>query len=58
MAFENKVAPETENIFGDPFFESLDIVCAALDNVEVRMTSVLISPLSCIVILVQLQTIV
>jgi hypothetical protein len=38
VAFENKVAPETENIFGDPFFESLDIVCAALDNVEVRQS--------------------
>ena len=36
-SFENKVAPETEYIFNDDFFESLDIVCTALDNVEARL---------------------
>lgn len=37
VAFENKVAPETEYIFNDDFFESLDMVCTALDNVEARL---------------------
>ena len=37
VAFETKVAPETESHFNDDFFESLDIVCAALDNVEARL---------------------
>jgi len=37
IAFETKVAPETEFHFNDDFFESLDIVCAALDNVEARL---------------------
>eukprot|EP01035_Chromulina_nebulosa_P025282 gene25282-32993_t len=36
-SFENKVAPETEYIFNDDFFESLDMVCTALDNVEARL---------------------
>ena len=38
IAYENKVAPETEIIFGDDFFDGLDIVCAALDNVEVEVS--------------------
>lgn len=34
----NQVAPETEQtIFNDDFFEGLDVVCAALDNVEARL---------------------
>uniref|UniRef100_A0A7S2S539 Ubiquitin-activating enzyme E1 C-terminal domain-containing protein n=1 Tax=Mucochytrium quahogii TaxID=96639 RepID=A0A7S2S539_9STRA len=36
-AFEDKVAADTENIFGDDFFASLDAVCTALDNVEARL---------------------
>jgi ubiquitin-activating enzyme E1 len=36
VAYESKVSPETESFFNDDFFESLDIVCAALDNVEAR----------------------
>lgn len=37
IAYENKVAPETESIFNDDFFESLDMVCTALDNVDARL---------------------
>lgn len=37
VAYESKVAPETEDFFNDDFFEQLDIVCAALDNVEARL---------------------
>ncbi len=37
VAYENKVAPETESFFDDDFFEGLDMVCAALDNVEARL---------------------
>lgn len=33
--YETKVAPETENLFNDDFYESLSFVCTALDNVEV-----------------------
>ncbi len=33
---ENRVGPETENIYDDDFFESLDGVANALDNVEAR----------------------
>lgn len=36
-AYETKVAPDTENIFGDDFFEHLDGVSTALDNVEARL---------------------
>lgn len=36
-AFANRVGQETENIFNDKFFESLDGVCNALDNVEARL---------------------
>lgn len=34
---ENRVGPETENIYTDDFFESLDGVANALDNVDARM---------------------
>ncbi|XP_041459410.1 ubiquitin-like modifier-activating enzyme 1 [Lytechinus variegatus] len=33
----NRVGPETENIYDDEFFESLDGVANALDNVDARM---------------------
>ncbi|CAL8105724.1 unnamed protein product [Calicophoron daubneyi] len=33
---ENRVGPETENIYDDNFFEALDGVANALDNVEAR----------------------
>jgi ubiquitin-activating enzyme E1 len=36
-AFESKVAPETESLFNDDFFEQLDFVTTALDNVEARL---------------------
>jgi ubiquitin-activating enzyme E1 len=31
------VAPETEDFFNGQFYESLDFVCTALDNVEARL---------------------
>ena len=37
IAYENKVAVETENLFNDDFYEHLDMVCTALDNVEARL---------------------
>ncbi len=37
QAHEDKVAPETEDVFGDEFFGGLDGVCTALDNVEARL---------------------
>ena len=37
VAYESKVAPETETLFNDDFFEGLDMVCTALDNVEARL---------------------
>jgi len=36
-AYESKVAPDTESIFNDEFFDSLDLVFTALDNVEARL---------------------
>ncbi len=35
--YENKVGPETEMIFDDSFFDSLDCVFTALDNVDARL---------------------
>jgi ubiquitin-activating enzyme E1 len=35
-AHENRVGPETEDIYNDGFFENLDGVANALDNVEAR----------------------
>jgi ubiquitin-activating enzyme E1 len=32
-----QVGPETENVFGDSFYGSLDGICTALDNVEARL---------------------
>lgn len=37
IAYEQKVAPDTEHLFNDDFYESLDAVCTALDNVEARL---------------------
>jgi ubiquitin-activating enzyme E1 len=37
IAYDAKVAPETEKFFNDQFYESLDFVCTALDNVEARL---------------------
>lgn len=37
IAYEQKVSIETETFFGDDFFESLDFVCTALDNVDARL---------------------
>ena len=37
VAYDDKVGSETEEKFGDGFFDSLDLVCAALDNVEARL---------------------
>ena len=36
-AYQEKVAPETENIFGDDFYDKLSGVCTALDNVDARL---------------------
>jgi ubiquitin-activating enzyme E1 len=36
-AREDRVGPETESIFTDEFFENLDGVTNALDNVDARM---------------------
>ncbi|MEQ2246733.1 E1 ubiquitin-activating protein, partial [Ilyodon furcidens] len=36
-AHQNRVGPETERIYDDDFFESLDGVTNALDNVDARM---------------------
>lgn len=36
-AYEQKVALETEHLFNDDFYESLDMVCTALDNVDARL---------------------
>mmetsp|Transcript_8616 Transcript_8616/g.25519 ORF Transcript_8616/g.25519 Transcript_8616/m.25519 type:complete len:1052 (-) Transcript_8616:89-3244(-) len=36
-ALQEKVAPDTEHIFGDIFYDKLSGVCTALDNVEARL---------------------
>ncbi|KAJ8936851.1 hypothetical protein NQ318_012812 [Aromia moschata] len=36
-AHENRVGPETENVYDDDFFENLDGVANALDNVDARI---------------------
>jgi|EP00979_Chaetoceros_neogracilis_P004697 ubiquitin-activating enzyme E1 len=36
-SYQEKVAVETENIFGDDFYDNLTGVCTALDNVEARL---------------------
>ncbi|XP_038066998.1 ubiquitin-like modifier-activating enzyme 1 isoform X2 [Patiria miniata] len=37
VAHLNRVGPETENVYNDDFFEGLDGVANALDNVDARM---------------------
>jgi len=37
IAHDNRVGPETEKVYDDAFFEDLDGVANALDNVEARM---------------------
>ncbi|XP_030750394.1 ubiquitin-like modifier-activating enzyme 1 isoform X1 [Sitophilus oryzae] len=37
IAHENRVGPETESIYDDDFFENLDGVANALDNVDARI---------------------
>ena len=36
-AYSLRVGQDTENVYNDKFYESLDGVCNALDNVEARM---------------------
>jgi len=36
-AYQEKAAPDTEHLFGDEFYDRLDGVCTALDNVEARL---------------------
>lgn len=36
QSFQNRVGPETEDVYGDEFFERLDGVTNALDNVNAR----------------------
>lgn len=36
-SYQEKVGPETESIFGDDFYDKLNGVCTALDNVEARL---------------------
>lgn len=37
IAQENRVCPETEAVYDDRFFEALDGVANALDNVDARI---------------------
>ena len=34
--YSTRVGPDTEELFDDDFFEAIDGVCNALDNVQVR----------------------
>ncbi|XP_068667888.1 ubiquitin-activating enzyme E1 1-like isoform X2 [Aristolochia californica] len=36
-ALQNRASPETENVFNDEFWENLDVVINALDNVNARL---------------------
>ncbi|KAJ4979112.1 hypothetical protein NE237_009892 [Protea cynaroides] len=36
-ALQNRASPETENVFNDAFWENLDVVINALDNVNARL---------------------
>lgn len=35
--FQTFVAPETENVFNDEFWEGLDFVVGAVDNIKARL---------------------
>eukprot|EP00899_Mesostigma_viride_P027629 jgi/Mesvir1/8050/Mv18206-RA.1 len=37
VALQNRVSPDTETVFDDAFWESLDVVVNALDNVNARL---------------------
>ncbi|XP_073525785.1 LOW QUALITY PROTEIN: uncharacterized protein [Phyllobates terribilis] len=37
QALQNRASPETENVFDDTFWENLDVVINALDNVNARL---------------------
>ena len=37
IAYETRVGPDTESVFNDEFWEGLDGVCTALDNVDARL---------------------
>lgn len=37
ISYQEKVAQETEHLFGDDFYDKLTGVCTALDNVEARL---------------------
>lgn len=37
VALQNRVGPETENVFNDEFWEKLDAVINALDNINARL---------------------
>lgn len=37
VALQDRVAPNTENVFNTPFWQSLDVVVNALDNVKARL---------------------
>ena len=37
VALQNRVSPETEDVFNDAFWEELDVVVNALDNVNARL---------------------
>jgi len=34
--FQDRVGPDTEQVFNDSFFDALDVVTNALDNVDAR----------------------
>jgi ubiquitin-activating enzyme E1 len=36
-AYQEKVAPDTEHLFGDDFYDKLSGVCTALDNIDARL---------------------
>ena len=36
-AYELKVASETEGVFNDDFYDTIDMICTALDNMEARL---------------------
>ena len=37
VPYQERVGPKTEHLFGDDFYDNLDGVCTALDNVEARL---------------------
>ena len=37
VAQSNRVSADTQSVYDDAFWDSLDLVCTALDNVEARL---------------------